>query len=160
MPGDPQKLIARRNLTIFGNWMVSWMSASAFLFGGLLSGGVSALIIIIFTMSFAVSMGRELIKAIEDVPGDKKAGAKTLPIMAGPQFAGWLAAFFIFFAVLFSFLPYAFGMLNAYYLYMIILADAAAMYSCFLIFPKTRRAQQMVKLGMLLSIIAFIIGAL
>ncbi|MFH1229101.1 MAG: UbiA family prenyltransferase [Candidatus Aenigmatarchaeota archaeon] len=149
-----------KKMALVGNFAVSWMTASVFLFGSLLSGGIGATAFILFIISFLSSVGREITKAIEDVEGDLKIKARTLPIIAGKNFSSWIAAFFIIFAVLFSPLPYMFRLLNINYVFLVTIADALFLYSCFAIMISPKKAQKMMKVAMFIGLIAFLAGNL
>ena len=149
-----------KKIILLGNIVVSWLTASIFLFVSLLRGFIIATIFILFLVSFSSTVGREIVKTIEDVEGDKKIKAKTLPIIAGKNFAGWIAVIFIIFAVLFSPLPYIFHLLNSNYIYLITVADILFLYSCFAIFISPKKSQKMMKIAMFVALIAFLIGIL
>jgi len=142
---------------LLGNFTVSWLSASIFLFGSLLKS-LTATIFILFLLSFSSTIGREITKAIEDMEGDKKIKARTLPIALGKSFAGWIAAIFIIFAVIFSPLPYIFHLLSINYLLLVTIADMIFLYSCFAIFISPKKSQKMMKIAMFVALIAFLIG--
>jgi geranylgeranylglycerol-phosphate geranylgeranyltransferase len=149
-----------KKVVLLGNFTVSWLAASIFLFGSLLSSFITATIFILFLMAFSSNIGREIAKAIEDVEGDKKIKARTLPIVAGRNFAAWIAAIFIIFAVLFSFLPYIFYLLDIKYLLIVTIADIIFLYSCFAIFLSPKKSQKMMKIAMFIALIAFLVGTI
>jgi len=147
-----------KKIILLGNFIVSWLSASTFLFGSLLSGFVTATVLILFLLAFSANIGREIAKTIEDLEGDKRIKAKTLPMVAGKNFSAWIATIFIIFAVLFSPIPYIFRLLNVNYLYLVIIADIIFLYSCFAIFLSPKKSQKMMKIAMLIALVAFLIG--
>jgi geranylgeranylglycerol-phosphate geranylgeranyltransferase len=147
-----------KKIILLGNFIVSWLSASVFLFVSLLSGFITATIFILFLLAFSSTIGREIAKTIEDVEGDKKIKARTLPIIAGKNFAAWIATIFIIFAVLFSPIPYIFNLLNIKYLFLITIADVIFLYSCFALFISPKKSQKMMKIAMFIALIAFLIG--
>ena len=149
-----------KKVMLIGNFTVSFASASIFLFGSLLSGAITATILILSLIAFSANTGREITKAIEDVRGDRRIKAKTLPVVIGNSFSAWVAIFFIIFAVLFSSLPYVFHLLSINYLYLVIVSDAMFLYSCFAILISTHKSQQMMKMAMFVSLIAFLVGIL
>lgn len=51
--------------------------------------------------AFLISLVREIIKDIEDIDGDKKAGYKTLPIVADLKVSKWFAYFSLFALILY-----------------------------------------------------------
>ncbi|MFH1473599.1 MAG: UbiA family prenyltransferase [Candidatus Aenigmatarchaeota archaeon] len=143
---------------LFGNMLVSWLVASTFFFGSLLNETIEVIIIILFMLSFSSNMGREITKTIEDVKGDMKVKANTLPIVAGKNFAYLIACIFIIFSIIFSFLPYTFNLLNIYYLILVIIADIGFTISCFLILISPKKSQKIMKISMLVALVAFLVG--
>jgi geranylgeranylglycerol-phosphate geranylgeranyltransferase len=96
-----------KSLPLAGNVAVAYLSASMFLFGGALSGWESMVHIIpVAAITFFAMMARELLKAAEDVEGDRIGGADTLPIRWGIPPAVRLAAIFAVLAIVTSIMPY------------------------------------------------------
>lgn len=149
-----------KKIILLGNFTVSWLSASIFLFGSLLSGSVTATILILFLIAFSANTGREITKAIEDVKGDKKIKARTMPIAIGRNFSAWVAIFFIIFAIVFSSLPYVLHLLSINYLYLVIISDATFLYSCFAMLISPHKSQRMMKIAMFVALVAFLVGIL
>jgi 4-hydroxybenzoate polyprenyltransferase len=111
-------------------------------------------------MAFSSTVGREITKTIEDVEGDRKIKARTLPIIAGKNFAAWIAVFFVVFAVLFSPIPYVFHLLNTNYIYLVTVADIILLYSCFAMLLSPNKSQKMMKVAMAIALLAFLVGTL
>lgn len=109
-------------------------------------------------MVFSSTVGREITKSIEDVEGDKRIRARTLPIIVGRNFAAWIAVFFVIFAVLFSPLPYIFHLLSINYLYLVTVCDIVFLYSCFALLISPKKAQKMMKAAMFIGLVAFLVG--
>ncbi len=143
--------------TPFGHFVDSWLASSAFLFGGLL-GSINATVIFLFSVAYMSNLSREITKGIEDMEGDKKAGAKTLPIVTGRLFAAWIAIFFIIFSIIISFIPFLSGLLNIRYLILVILADLIFVFSCFVLLINPAKSQKIMKIAMFVAIIAFLVG--
>jgi geranylgeranylglycerol-phosphate geranylgeranyltransferase len=143
--------------TPFGHFVDSWLASSTFLFGSLFVG-FDATIVFLFTMSYLGNFGREVVKGIEDMHGDKKAGAKTLAVVTGRVFASSVAIAFIIFAIIISFIPYVFGLLNVYYLLLVTLSDLIFIFSCFILMFNPTKSQKIMKIAMLLVLIAFLVG--
>jgi geranylgeranylglycerol-phosphate geranylgeranyltransferase len=143
--------------TPFGHFVVSWLTSSAFLFGALFVN-LNATILFLFSMSYLATLGREITKGIEDMEGDKKAGAKTLSIVTGRLFAAWVAIFFIIFSIIISFIPYLFNLLSINYLFLVIFADLIFVFSCFILLINPSKSQKIMKIAMFVAIIAFLIG--
>ncbi len=149
-----------KKLPLLGNFCVSWFVASTFIFGSLLSKTITLTIFILFLMAFSANVGREIAKSIEDIKGDKKANIKSLPIVAGKSFSALVASIFVMFAVIFSPLPYIFGLLNVHYLYLVIVADALFAFSCFTTFLSPYKSQKIMKLAMVIALFSFLIGSI
>ena len=143
---------------LIGNISVSWLVASTLFFGSLLEESVTVIVLILFMLSFSANLGREITKSIEDVKGDKKLKANTLPILAGKNFSGWIACLFILFPIIFSFMPYALGLLSINYLVLVIIADIVFAASCFLILISPGKAQKLMKIAMTIALISFLVG--
>jgi geranylgeranylglycerol-phosphate geranylgeranyltransferase len=149
-----------KRFPLLGNFCVSWFVASTFIFGSVLGDGVTVTIFILFLMAFSTNVGREIAKSIEDVKGDKKSKIKTLPIVAGKNFSALIASIFVIFAIIFSPLPYVFGLLNVYYIYLVIVADILFAISCFIIFLSPKKSQKLMKIAMFIALLSFLVGIL
>ncbi len=95
-----------KQTAVIGNVTVSYLSASIFLFGGAILGpeGIIATLPIAGATFFAMN-ARELIKDVEDMPGDAAAGARTFPILFGLKPALYGALISCLLGVLVSVLP-------------------------------------------------------
>ncbi|OPY39258.1 MAG: Digeranylgeranylglyceryl phosphate synthase [Methanoregula sp. PtaU1.Bin051] len=78
-----------KSTPLIGNLVVSYLSASIFLFGGALAGpaGVPANLPLAAITFFAM-LARELLKDAEDVEGDTVGGARTIPMITGIRNTG------------------------------------------------------------------------
>jgi geranylgeranylglycerol-phosphate geranylgeranyltransferase len=74
-----------------GNLAVATISASALLGGGMAAGHVERAVLPA-AITFAFVWCRELVKGLEDVAGDRAAGARTLAVLAGSATAARIAA--------------------------------------------------------------------
>lgn len=141
------------------NLTVSYLVASPFLFGGVVVGNALVTFLLALLAGLA-NTGREIIKDIEDLKGDKKF-IKTLPMEIGVEKSAVLASAFIGAAVIISPLPYLLGILSANYLPAVALADAIFVYVALKLKNiEAREAQKLVKLGMFLGLAAFLAGNL
>jgi len=96
-----------KRLPLTGNIAVSYLSGSIFLFGGALAGPEGLVHVApVAVITFFAMLARELVKAAEDVEGDRQGGAETLPIRIG--ITGTVRAAFVsvILAVVASFVPY------------------------------------------------------
>lgn len=137
-----------------GNIMVSYFTASTFLFGAFITFDFR-IVLIVSLLAFLANMGREIFKAIEDIKGDKRMGLDTLPIAVGIDSAKKIAQAFIASAVLFSPLPYILGLLEATYLRIVSIADVLFLYS---LSQKPSKTQKITKFAMVVVLLAFLLG--
>jgi len=72
-----------KRFALIGNVFIGLTMALPFIFGGLMLRNVNDAIAILAGMAFIIGLGREIMKDAEDVEGDKKVGAKTLPAVLG-----------------------------------------------------------------------------
>ena len=149
-----------KGVALIGNFFPSWLAASTFILGALLSSSINATVLLISMMAFLANTGREIAKAIEDVKGDRKAGLKTLPVVFGERASAFIAMLFVLFAIILSTLPFVLGLLNIWYLLLIIAADLLFAGACFLVFIKPGKAQRLMKVCMFITVLAFLIGIL
>ena len=143
-------------LAIGKNVVISGLVALLFIYGGFsVNKFLSVEIWILSMLAFIINMAREIVKDIEDVKGDRKAGRKTLPIKHGIKKARMLAIFFTIFAIVLSPLPYFLNIFDISYIFIVVVADAFYLYALI----KISIAKNFIKAGMLISLIAFIVGA-
>lgn len=143
-----------------GNVEVSWLTGSIFIFGGFAAynGDFDALARTFYLalLAFFASLGREIAKDIQDIDGD--VDRMTLPKKKGVKRASQFAAFFFFAAVFFSLAPPFIGLLSFYYLPIVIVADIIFIYSSTLLTRNPQRASSVAKIGMVIALLAFVIG--
>jgi len=147
---------------LVGNFGVSYLTGSTFLFGGAAYGGKGIQVtLILFFLSMLATFAREIVKTIEDIEGDRKDGATTLPIKIGERPAAYLACAFGLLAVFLSPLPYYMDMFNEYYLAVVGIADIVFLYAMVQILKKNpTRSSKYFKVAMFLAMLAFIAGSI
>ena len=150
-----------------GNLTISWLTGSVFLFGGaaLYTGSVPRALdspeilatLVLSLLAFLSSAGREIIKDIEDLVGDKDR--MTLPMKIGRKRAAMLGALFIIIAVLLSPLPYyPFELFSWLYLLFVIPADALFFLAIASIQKNPSRSQKIAKVAMFVALLSFFVG--
>lgn len=145
--------------TIFGHFADSWLPVSTFLAGSFLSMSINPIVLILCFMSYFANLGREIVKGIEDIRGDKKEGANTFAVAFGKSFASLFVIVFILMAILISPFPYTMGFFSIYYLYIVLIADSMFGISLFFL-PFPKKSQKLMKIAMFIGIISFLIGSL
>ncbi|MCZ7405218.1 MAG: geranylgeranylglycerol-phosphate geranylgeranyltransferase [Candidatus Methanoperedens sp.] len=145
-----------------GNLSVAYLTGSTFLFGGAAFGekGIG-ITLVLFFLSMLATLAREIVKAIEDIDGDRKEGASTLPIRIGEKPSAYVACAFGLLAVILSPLPYLMDLFNESYLYVVGIADALFLYAIVLILKKNPSASsKFFKIAMFFALLAFIAGSI
>jgi len=155
-----------KRMALIGNLVVGYLAGSTFLFGGapgIFNGMGIRSNVVLFLLAILVTMAREIVKDIQDVEGDSKAGATTLPIKVGKEFSARLAAVLGLTGVILSPLPLllndAFGVL---YLVIIFVADLLLLLSINEIILKdnSKKSSKLLKIAMFVALIAFVVGTI
>ncbi|MBN1997114.1 geranylgeranylglycerol-phosphate geranylgeranyltransferase [candidate division KSB1 bacterium] len=94
-----------KRTVVFGNFTVSFLSALAFIYGGIAVQRVQ-MVLIPAGFAFFMHFGREIIKDMEDVEGDKQQNAATLPVRFGFVPAQILVTAVFFILICATILPY------------------------------------------------------
>ena len=109
-----------KRTVLWGNLTVAFISGLAFVYGGLAVGRTKqALIVGGFALFY--HLAREIIKDAEDVEGDARDGAVTLPIRYGIRSALVVATIVICLLIVLTILPYTLGIFSAAYLWVVVL---------------------------------------
>jgi len=153
-----------KRLGLVGNLTVGYLVGSTFLFGGLAVKKLQA-VSILAAMAALSTVGRELIKDIEDMKGDRKIGLKTFPLSHGTRATAALAIIFIAAAIALSPLPYLLGLFGGVYLALVAVSVLIFIGAAAIVAgsqgPKTAgRASLACKVGMGIGLIAFLVGAI
>lgn len=153
-----------KKLNLLGNFMVSSCVAIPFLFGSLLAKLQIGLLPILFAiLAFLSNTGREIVKGIADIKGDKMRGANTLPIVIGSKKSAIVAVSFFVLAVALSFLPPSLNLVSFAYLPIVSVVDGGFLVSSVLLLrdfssENALRVKNQVIIWMLIGILAFLVG--
>ncbi len=102
---------------LIGNVIVSTGVGFTIIFGHIsASGGISLLPITLALIAFTANLAREIIKTVEDLPGDKKAGLSTVPIKFGIRKTRTLTKGLVALTCLLAFIPFFLRLMNLIYL--------------------------------------------
>jgi geranylgeranylglycerol-phosphate geranylgeranyltransferase len=147
-----------------GNVVVAVLSALTFIFGASVVAEPDheawATVLILFTLAFFASAGREVTKDIQDMEADMGSRV-TLPMGVGVGLATGVASIFIVAAVAMSPFPFwPLGTMGWPYLAVVLAADVVFLYSLSIVRREPRGAQRLHKYGMLLALLAFLVGTL
>jgi geranylgeranylglycerol-phosphate geranylgeranyltransferase len=158
-----------KNLGLPGNLTIGYLVGSTFLFGALamenFSSGQFFSACVMAIMAAFSSVGRELVKGIEDLQGDKSLGIRTFPIVHGVRLAVALAGVFTISAIVLSPLPYICWGFKWPYLLLVVLSSLVFCLGLSVIFTSQSRASAsrtslLYKIAMGIGLLAFLIGAI
>ena len=151
---------------LIGNLAVGFMTGFGFVFGGFTINNPSIVMTSIFLgfFAFVMTTAREIIKDIEDVEGDRKDGARTLPILIGKKKPAILATILIIIDCALCPLLYIYHIFGALYLVIIAVAVIIFIYSAILIMksqeePVAHKSSKLLKIGMLIAFLSFALGS-
>jgi geranylgeranylglycerol-phosphate geranylgeranyltransferase len=139
-----------------GNLAISWLTGALFLFGGAAVDSLE-LAWILAALAFLATLGREIVKDIQDIEGDRGT-RKTLPMRLGVRNAGIVGSVAFVSAVALSPLPYLLDLLSVWYVPVVLASDAIFIYCALIHFENPERGQKVAKLAMLIALIAFLVG--
>jgi len=108
-----------KQLPLVGNIVVAFLLGFAFLFTGIVIGQLQ-LTIWPFILAFGLSLIREIIKDLEDYPGDLKAGFRTTPIVFGENTTMLIVVCFSVFFIICSLLPIYLGIYKFIYFWIVV----------------------------------------
>ena len=150
---------------LLGNLMVSACVAVPFLYGAFMVGVLPSLLLALFAaLAFLSNTGREIVKGIADMAGDRLRRIETLALKYGPRPAAQAASAFYLAAVALSFIPPVLGLVSVYYLPPVALSCLGFAYTSFKILGRpevgeARRLKRLSLLWMLFGLIGFMAGA-
>lgn len=157
-------LWAKRQMVV-GNLLVSTLTALAFIYGGVAGGRPEgALFPALF--AFLFHLGREIVKDVQDVRGDREAYARTLPGVFGERAGILLAAAVFALLVVVTPLPFMQGLYGYVYLIMVlvgvdlVLAVIIASLLSRRRWMDLRRASTLIKMDMVVGLAALLVGRL
>jgi len=152
-----------KRTVLIGNVVIGLMTGMAFIYGGVVVGRIErAVIPAIF--AFLVNVAREVLKDVEDMEGDRKEHAVTLPIQYGIRPALMLATASL---LLLIGITIAVGLIALYhpaFLFIVIIADCLICFSIVLFWldhspSAMRRASTLLKASMITGLLSIIVGS-
>ena len=145
-----------KRMAFGANVLVALMTSSVFIYSGIIVHIINLNLLVLALSAFCVMASREILKDIEDIQGDRLAGAVTLPIVLGIKKARFFSNVLICPAVFSIFLPFFLHTMGSVYLIFVCLV-AFILFSSFFLIPQ--KAQKMIKLATLLVLLAFLSGS-
>ncbi len=150
---------------LIGNSIVASSMSIPFIFGGIITGNISLLVWSISLIAFLSGMGREIIKTIADVEGDKTKGIRSVSIQFGSRNAMIIACGFILVSIIISFIPIYFNLIQIYYIPLLILTDLILLYSVFMLSRNYSKSESLkikkfILYAMLFGLITFLANSI
>jgi len=140
-----------------GNFIVAGGTAITFIFGSVATGGIFPLVLALAISAFFANLAREITKDIQDTKKDKDA-KRTLPMVVGEKVAKLFVVAYYLLAITAGIAIFILFLLNAFYFVFILLSSAIFVYSIFLLYKdKAKESQSMSKIGMIFSMVGFIL---
>lgn len=150
---------------VIGNLVVALLASNGVLVGGFVGqvANLSRVIPLAICVFFA-TVAREIVKDVEDLPGDRTTRVRTLPMLIGPRRASRLAAFSLCLAILATYLPYQQAIFGQVYLIVASAVNVAVLYTVLRLALGTGEGfsvtQRLIKAEMFLYILIFLLSAL
>ena len=161
-----------KNSLLCGNILVAFVGALAFPYGALAAGDLGrSWIPALFALLFHI--GREIVKDIEDVAGDRLRGDHTLPLRWGRNRAGWIAAAVYLLLLAIAWIPFFTGLYGAAYALALAPVNGLVIYVLVQLYSRhahpdnpakiaagraDHRLGRLLKIGMFLWLLAVVLG--
>ncbi|MEM1559937.1 MAG: geranylgeranylglycerol-phosphate geranylgeranyltransferase [Ignisphaera sp.] len=154
-----------KKVLLVGNLIVAFSAALSIIYGGFASTNIVIDTVLATLFAFLLNFGRELLKGIEDVEGDKKYYIRTLAAVKGIKVAYVSSLIVFIILMLLSIIPYVFIGYSMYYLIMTLcgvdLVIIVALTIASSLQPKDAlRSTRMLKVAVFVGITAFFVEGL
>ncbi|MBS7658416.1 MAG: UbiA family prenyltransferase [Candidatus Bathyarchaeia archaeon] len=148
-----------------GNFIVSTCVALPFIYGGYTVNNMNFTLWIFALMAFLANTGREIVKGIADIKGDKIEGIKTLAATIGAYKASITAILFFLIAIILSFIPAILNFTSLIYIPIVAFSDLGFIVSSISLIKNqsiknAKKVKNRILLFMFIGLIAFIVGSL
>ncbi len=166
--------VVLKKIKMVGNFFIAYTMAVPFLFGaaavlptGDLSYGIPLVVFVLSLIAFFAGSGREMMKDVMDVEGDRVQGVKSFPMVLGVYGTQVLAALFYGVAIVLSFVPFVvvdFSLFyqNYVYLLVVVVADVLFLFVVYRLVHRrgvdARRLRQVTLGALFVGLIAFLLG--
>jgi len=149
---------------LWGNLTVAFMTALALIYGAVVAGNPGKSIVPAL-FAFLINFGREVVKDVEDMPGDRGGSARTFPVRFGVRKSLALATIILLLLVAATLIAYESGAYGRTYLMLVAVVDGAVLFSIVSMWrssaPKNlARVSLLLKLSMVVGLAAVYLGAI
>ncbi len=148
---------------LLGNIVVAFVAGLTFIFGAAAIGSARSALWAAW-LAFCYHFAREIIKDMEDISGDKAAGARTLPARCGLMIGRWAASLVLLVLLLSLPLPYFLGNYRIYYLAIVLFGVLPVLLAVAILQwfwsqpPQFHRLSSWLKWDMLVGLCALLLG--
>jgi geranylgeranylglycerol-phosphate geranylgeranyltransferase len=155
--------VTLKRILLFGNVVISFLTAYAFIFGGIVVGNVKGAIIPAM-FAFLINLIREVVKDMEDIEGDKLAGVNTFPIKFGSKASKYLVTAVSSVLFFFTFVPFLFHVYEIeFFLIVMLIVNPILVYFVKSLFEDSSRKNlgrlsTLLKINMIFGLIAIFVG--
>jgi len=148
---------------LLGNIVVSSGTGMSIIYGSLAVDWIQPATVLFAMCGFMLNLGREIVKGVEDLEGDKARNCRTIALSHGPHVAGLSVTVLYLILLPMSFAPFLLGYTGWLYVVSILAADlvviAAIRESLLLRIENASKTSRLIKISMAMGIVAFLVGA-
>jgi len=149
-----------REFILIGNIVIGLLTGLTFVSGGIASESIGRSFIPA-TFAFLFITGREIVKDIQDIKGDRAAGMLSLPLKWGQRKSVYISLIFLAMVIIISPIPYVLNIYSFYYLICVIFGVDLVMVYCIWILLKAPLEKSAAKVANLMKFDIFIgLGAI
>lgn len=152
-----------KRTVLIGNIVVAGMTGMAFVYGAAVAGAPGKALFP-FLFAFLINLGREILKDIEDMAGDERDGAMTLPLKHGAPAAFTIATGVFIVLIAATIVPFTLGIYGTTYLVVVNVVNLLLGFVIVSMWTNRapgnlRRLNGILKAGMIVGLIAMAFGA-
>ena len=153
-------------LVLMGNLFIAFSMAVPFVYGNyIVSNSINSAILLLALVAFSTGFGREIIKSVQDMKGDRAGGRRTLPVAMGGRFSVYFAAFYVVLAIAISPVPFlTLPKFSGDWLYLapVILTDLMLLWSVYLslAMKELEKVRKISLCALGIGLVGFLLGAL
>ena len=152
-----------KRILLVGNIIVAFLTGLVFIFGGVVvENPIAAIVPAVF--AFLINLIREIVKDMEDVEGDSRAGVTTFPIRFGFKNSRSLIVALTFLLILFTFFPFVTNLYKIeFFILVMVVVNPVLVYCLKIIFENNsdknlKMISNLLKLDMVIGLIAIYLG--
>ena len=152
-----------KRIPLIGNITVAFLTGLVFIYGGIAVENYDAAIIPAL-FAFLINFMREIVKDMQDVKGDEKAGVISFPIKYGFQKSKILSLVVSILLILFTFYPFLIQLYRIeYFIIVMVIVNPLLIYANKILFEdhsekNLEKVSIILKLNMMIGLIAIFVG--